>query len=48
MIRVESAIIAIFAVLVGLLLGVVGGFFGRMLISRRAGWRSQLGSGKDT
>ena len=35
MIRVESAIIAIFAVLVGLLLGVVGGFFGRMLISRR-------------
>ncbi len=35
MIRVESAIIAIFAVLVGLLLGVVGGFFGRMLISRK-------------
>ena len=31
----ESAIIAIFAVLVGLLLGVVGGFFGRMLISRK-------------
>ncbi len=31
----ESAIIAIFAVLVGLLVGVVGGFFGRMLISRR-------------
>ena len=31
----ESAIIAILAVLVGLVLGVVGGFFGRMLISRK-------------
>ena len=31
----ESAIIAIVAVLVGLLLGVIGGFFGRKLVSRR-------------
>ena len=31
----ESAIIAIFAVLVGLLLGGIGGYFGRRLVARR-------------